>query len=56
MCISLFLIGPSEVLNIYDSPIIIVIGLCLMGFGCGMIIIPILPEMIESVEEACPEI
>ena len=22
-----------------------------MGFGCGMIIIPIMPDMIESVEE-----
>ena len=27
-----------------------------MGFGCGMIIIPIMPDMIESIEEKHPEI
>jgi MFS family permease len=26
-----------------------------MGFGAGMIIIPVLPEMIESIEEKYPE-
>ncbi len=30
-------------------------GLCLMGFGCGMIIIPVLPDMIEATEERYPE-
>ena len=26
-----------------------------MGFGAGMVIIPVLPEMIESIEEKYPE-
>ena len=30
------------------------IGLCIMGMGCGMIIIPVLPDMIESAEEKYP--
>ena len=32
------------------------IGLCLMGLGCGMIIIPVLPDMIEATEERYPGI
>jgi hypothetical protein len=35
---------------------LIVFGLALLGFGCGMIIIPIMPDMIEAVEEKHPEI
>ena len=42
-------------LGLWDSPIITVIGLCVLGFGSGMIIIPILPEMLECVEEFFPE-
>jgi hypothetical protein len=26
----------------------------MLGFGCGLLIIPILPDMIESVEERFP--
>lgn len=27
-----------------------------MGFGCGLIIIPIMPDMIDSIEERYPDI
>jgi MFS family permease len=30
-------------------------GLAIMGFGAGMVIIPVLPEMIEAIEEKYPE-
>ena len=50
----MFFIGPSQLLGFYDSPAIVVLGLAIMGFGCGMIIIPILPEMIEAIEERYP--
>ena len=45
---------PSKLLGIYNSPALIILGLSLMGFGCGMIIIPVMPDMIESVEEKHP--
>jgi hypothetical protein len=50
----MFLVGTSKLLGIYNSPAFIIIGLAVMGFGCGMIIIPVLPDMIESVEETHP--
>lgn len=43
-------------LGIYNSPSITVIGLAIMGFGCGLIIIPIMPDMIEAAEENDPNI
>lgn len=54
--ISLIMIGPSLMLGRFDSPFIIFVGLCLMGSGCAIIIIPILPEMLEATEEANPEL
>ena len=47
----LLLVGPSQILNIYNSPAFIILGLAVMGFGCGLIIIPVMPDMIESVDE-----
>lgn len=52
----MFLVGTSKLWGIYNSPAFIIIGLGVMGFGCGMIIIPVLPDMIESVEETYPHI
>jgi hypothetical protein len=50
-CLASFLIGPSKLLGIYNSPALIIFGLAILGVGCGMIIIPMMPDMIESVEE-----
>lgn len=50
MSISLFLVGPSKILGLYNSPALTILGLCMTGIGCGMIIIPVLPEMIEAIE------
>lgn len=47
----MFLVGPSQLLHIVDLTSITMCGLCIMGLGCGMIIIPVLPDMIEASEE-----
>lgn len=49
--LGMLLVGTSKIIGIYNSPAFIILGLAIMGFGCGMIIIPILPDMIEAVEE-----
>jgi MFS family permease len=55
LCLSCFVTGPSKLLGIYNSPAFIIFGLAIMGFGAGMIIIPVLPEMIEAIEEEHPD-
>ena len=54
MALGMFLVGTSKIIGIYNSPAFIIIGLAIMGFGAGMIIIPILPDMLESIEEKHP--
>lgn len=56
MAMGMFLVGTSKILGFYNSPAFIIIGLAVMGFGAGMIIIPILPDMLESIEENQPSI
>jgi hypothetical protein len=52
----MFLVGTSKLLGIYNSPAFIILGLAIMGFGCCMIIIPVLPDMIAAVEERHPHL
>jgi hypothetical protein len=52
----MFLVGPSKLLGLYNSPAFIILGLAIMGLGAGMIIIPVLPDMIEAIEEKYPQI
>lgn len=52
----MFLVGTSKLIGMYNSPVFILLGLSIMGFGCGMIIIPVLPDMIESVEKERPHL
>lgn len=52
----MLLIGPSLMLGLYNSSYLILLGLGIMGFGCGMIIIPILPDMIDCIEEKHPDL
>jgi hypothetical protein len=47
---AMILIGPSKFLELKDSSLFTFLGLCVMGFGCALLIIPILPEMIECIE------
>jgi MFS family permease len=52
--IGMFLVGPSQMLGLIDSEQITMVGLCIMGFGAAMIIIPVMPDMIEVAEEKYP--
>jgi len=51
MSLSLFMIGPSSWIGFDREDIFILIGLSLLGVSGGMIIIPVMPEMIEAVEK-----
>jgi MFS family permease len=48
---ALFLIGPSKWLGLQQTSTLIILGLCVLGLGGGMTIIPVLPEMILAIED-----
>lgn len=52
--IGMLLVGPSQMLGLIDSEKITMGGLCIMGFGAAMIIIPVMPDMIEIAEQKYP--
>lgn len=54
LSVGMFFIGPSLILGFQNSPALVLLGLAIMGIGCGMIIIPVLPDMIEAIEERFP--
>lgn len=43
--------GSDSLVEFQKQPVFIFIGLCLVGLSAGMITIPVLPEMLEAVEE-----
>ena len=47
---SLYLVGTSPMLGMRDSPRVIFTGLMLLGFSAAMITIPLVPEVIHSIE------
>lgn len=48
----MFLIGTSPLLSLDRSSTTIMIGLLILGFSAPMISIPLLPDMLESIEVA----
>ena len=54
--VGIFFVGTSKLLGVQNTPAFIIFGLAVMGFGCGLIITPVLPDMIDSVEENHPKI
>lgn len=56
LALALFFVGPSKLLGFYNSPSYIYIGVMIMGLGAGLITIPVMPEMIDSVEEIYPDL
>ena len=54
--ISIFLLGTSPMLGIIDNPKTILTGLILLGFSAAMISIPLIPEVISSVEIQFPDL
>ncbi len=53
---SLYLIGTSPMLGIKDNSRVIFEGLMLLGFSAAMITIPLIPEVLESIEKKCPHL
>lgn len=52
--VSILLIGTSPLFNIPDLPKLIFFGLCLNSFSAAMVVIPIFPEMLHSIESEFP--
>jgi len=50
MSLALLLIGPSTWVGFEREDVFILFGLSLLGISGGMIIIPVMPEMIEAIE------
>ena len=51
MAIGMFFVGTSKTLGLENNPAMIILGLMIIGASAGMISIPVLPEMIDAVEE-----
>ena len=51
MSVGMFFVGTSKSLGLENSPIMIMLGLAIIGAAAGMISIPVLPEMLEAIEE-----
>ena len=54
IAISMLMIGGSdfldEIVNFNKQPVFVFLGLTLVGLSAGLVTIPVLPEMLESVE------
>jgi MFS family permease len=51
MSLALFMIGPSSWAGFDREDVFILGGLSVLGLAGGMIIIPVMPEMIEAIEQ-----
>ena len=51
MSVGMFFVGTSKSLGLENSPVMIMLGLAIIGAAAGMISIPVLPEMLEAIEE-----
>ena len=51
MSVGMFFVGTSKTLGLENSPVMMLIGLMIIGAAAGMISIPVLPEMLEAIEE-----
>ena len=51
MSVGMFFVGTSKTLGMENNPAMIIAGLMIIGAAAGMISIPVLPEMLEVVED-----
>ena len=51
MALAMFCVGTTTMWDLKDDLSLIMIGLIILGCSLGMISIPVLPEMLEAVEE-----
>lgn len=50
MAIGMFFVGTSKTMGLENNPAMIMLGMMIIGCSAGMISIPVLPEMLESIE------
>ena len=43
--------GSDSIIEFQKQPVFIFLGLCMIGLSAGMVTIPVLPEMLEAIEE-----
>jgi hypothetical protein len=48
---AMLMIGGSDIFDFQKQPVFVFLGLCIIGLSVGMITIPVLPEMLDSIEE-----
>ena len=51
MGFGMFFVGTSKLMGFENDADFVLAGLCMIGVAAGMIAIPVLPEMLESIEE-----
>ena len=51
MSTGMFFVGTSKSLGLENNPALILLGLMIIGAAAGMISIPVLPEMLEAIDE-----
>ena len=51
MSLGMFFVGTSKSIGLENNPALILLGLMIIGASAGMISIPVLPEMLEAIEE-----
>lgn len=56
LCLSVYMIGTSPTIGLPDSTKVVFMGLCLLGFSSTMVVIPMFPEMLHSIEEKLPHL
>lgn len=56
LAMSGYFIGPSKILGLPDqSSVLMIIGMALLGTGAAFTVIPVIPEMLDSVKGKYPE-
>ena len=55
MSFGMFCVGTSKYFGLENNPALIMFGLMVIGVSAGMISIPVLPEMLEAIEQT-PEV
>jgi len=51
MSVGMFFVGTSKSMGLENNPAMIILGLMIIGAAAGMISIPVLPEMLEAIDE-----
>ena len=51
MVFAMLFVAPSHLIGLKPSPAITIVGLSMLGMACATVVIPIMPEMIDAIED-----